>query len=277
MLNNRFAGSCFDIMKRFSEAGIKMHCQIVLCKGVNDGVELMKTMRDLSSLYPSVDSVSIVPAGLTKYRENLYPLEPFTKEECRNVIAQVEGFAEECLSNHGSRIFFCADEMYIKAEKKFPSGKYYEGYPQIENGVGMLRSMADEFVDAMTDIDDLDPFRRRSFSVATGVAAYNFISLLVEEMKKRCYNIDGTVYEIKNEFFGENITVAGLITGKDIYRQLKGKKLGKVLFLPSAMLRHDKDRFLDDTTPAWLENKLNVNIVFVENDGYDFVSKILKL
>lgn len=277
MLSNRFAGSCYDTMKRFAAAGIEMHCQIVLCNGVNDGAELLRTMKDLAALYPSVDSVSVVPAGITKYRDNLYPLKPFSKEECRNVIAQVEGFAEECKLEHGSHIFYCADEMYVKGEMKFPDGRYYEGYPQIENGVGMLRSMADEFIEAMDDIDELDPFRPRSCSIATGVAAYGFISLLVEEMKKKCYNLDCAVYEIKNDFFGENITVAGLITGRDLYRQLRTKPLGKILFLPSVMLRHERDRFLDDTTPQWLEEKLDVKLVFIDSDGYDFVSKILKL
>ncbi|MBE6637048.1 MAG: DUF512 domain-containing protein [Ruminococcaceae bacterium] len=277
MLSNRFAGSCYETMKRFAEAEIEMHCQIVLCKGVNDGAELLRSMQDLAALYPAVSSVSVVPAGITKYREKLYPLTPFTKEECRNVIAQVEGFAEECRARYGSRIFFCADEFYVSGEAKIPSGKSYEGYPQIENGVGMIRSMADEFAAAMKRIEDLDPHRPRSFSIATGVAAYGFIQLMVEEMKKHCYNLEGEVYEIKNEFFGETITVAGLITGRDLYRQLHGKPLGKVLFLPSVMLRHEKDRFLDDTTPAWLEHKLNVRIVFLDNDGYDFVETILKL
>ena len=276
MLNNRFAGSCYDTMKRFAEAGIEMHCQIVLCRGVNDGAELMRSMRDLTALYPMVNSVSIVPAGITKYRENLYPLTPFSKEEARTVIAQVEGFAEECKMKYGSRIFFCADELYLKSGAKFPNGAYYEGYSQIENGVGMIRSFADEFASALKDLEDLDPHRVRSLSIATGTAAYGFIDLLVEELKKRCYNFNCRVYEIKNEFFGENITVAGLLTGQDLYHQLHGKDLGKVLFLPAAMLRHEKDRFLDDTTPACLENKLNTPIVFVENDGYAFVETIFK-
>ncbi len=277
MLNNRFAGSCYDTMKRFADAGIEMHCQIVLCKGVNDGAELYRTMNDLAALYPAVTSVSVVPAGITKHRENLYPLKPFTKEECSKIIAQVEGFSEDCLSKYGSRIFFCADELYIKGNVKFHNGSFYEGYPQIENGVGMLRSMADEFTDAMKDISDLDPFRVRQCSIATGDAAYAFISVLVEEMKKKCYNLDCTVYNIKNDFFGDSITVAGLITGRDIYKQLRGKPLGKVLFLPSVMLRHEKDRFLDDVTPMWLEDKLGVKIIFVDNDGYDFVEKILSI
>ena len=277
MLNNRFAGSCYDTMKRFAEAGIEMHAQIVLCRGVNDGAELMRTMRDLAALYPAVSSVSVVPAGITKYRENLYPLTPFSKEECRTVIAQVEGFAEECRQTYGSRLFFCADELYVKCGAKFPSGDAYEGYPQIENGVGMIRSMADEFTEAIKHTEELDPHRPRFCSVATGVAAFPFIQLMVEEMKRRCYNLNCEVYEIQNDFFGENITVSGLLTGKDLYRQLRGKDLGKVLFLPSSMLRHEKDRFLDDTTPIWLENKLNVKIVFLDNDGEMFVEQILKL
>ncbi len=275
MLSNRFAGSCYDMMKRFAEAGIEMHCQIVLCKGVNDGKQLERTMNDLKALYPMVSSVSVVPAGITKYRENLFPLTPYTSEESAEITEQVEAFSEGCLNELGSRIFFCADELYISGNKKFPSGECYEGYPQIENGVGMVRSMTDEFSSAIEDLIDLDPHRPRSCSIATGSAAYGVISAMVEELKKRCYNFDCTVYEIKNDFFGHTITVAGLITAKDLYRQLRNKPLGKVLFLPSVMLRREKDRFLDDKTPRWLEEKLNVNIEFVDTDGYEFVEKLM--
>lgn len=275
MLSNRFAGSCYETMKRFAAANIEMHCQIVLCNGVNDGAALMRTMRDLSELYPAVSSVSIVPAGLTKYRDNLYPLKPYTKEQCCEIIAQVEGYAEECYIKHRSHIFFCADELYIKAGKKFPSGRYYEGYPQIENGVGMIRSMADEFSDALSETKVENPAKRRECSVATGVAAYPFISSMVQEARKICPGLECNVYEIKNDYFGENITVAGLITGKDLYHQLRGKPLGKVLYLPSVMLRHEKDRFLDDITPSWLESKLNVRIEFTDSDGYEFLRTLL--
>ena len=276
MLSNRFAGSCYDTMKRFAKEGIEMHCQIVLCRGVNDGKELDRTMKDLKALYPMVSSVSVVPAGITKYRENLFPLTPFSESESAEVIEQVENFAEECLNELGSRIFFCADELYISGNKKIPSGECYEGYPQIENGVGMIRSMTDEFLDAVKDLMDYDPHRPRSCSIATGSAAYGVISSMVEELKKRCYNFDCTVYEIKNDFFGHTITVAGLITAKDLYRQLRNKPLGKVLFLPSVMLRREKDRVLDDKTPRWLEEKLNVSIEFIDNDGYEFVDKLMK-
>lgn len=275
MLSNRFAGSCYDTMKRFAEAGIEMHCQIVLCRGVNDGEHLTRTMSDLKALYPSVTSVSVVPAGITKHREGLFPLTPFSSEESKRVVEQVESFAEECRRQLGSRIFFCADELYLDGECSFPSGEYYEGYPQLENGVGMIRSMTDEFTDAIKDLSDLDPHRPRSCSIATGTAAYGVISLMVEELKRRCYNFDCSVYEIKNDFFGHTITVAGLITGKDLYRQLRNKPLGRVLFLPSVMLRRERDRFLDDVTPRWLEEKLNVRIEFVDTDGWQFVEKIM--
>ncbi len=276
MLSNRFAGTCFDTMKRFADAGIEMHCQIVLCNGVNDGDALDKTLFDLSSLYPAVSSVSVVPAGLTKYRDNLYPLKPYTKEECDKIISQVESFASKCYNKHGSRIFFCGDELYIKAERKFPMGEYYEGYPQIENGVGMVRSMADEFMSALKDIKPSREKVRRC-SIATGEAAGPFIEALVKELRRLCPSLDCEVYQIKNEFFGENITVAGLITGKDIYHQLRGKPLGDVLYLPSVMLRREKDRFLDDITPSWLEGKLNVKLDFIDNDGYEFAERLLGL
>ncbi len=274
MLNNRFAGECLDNMRRFAEAGIEMHCQIVLCKGINDGEELERTMNDLAELYPSVNSVSVVPSGVTKYRDGLYPLEIFSKSDCLKVIRQVEAFSEKCKLDFGSRIFFCADEMYVKAELDYHSSDYYEEYPQIENGVGMLRSMEDEFENALECLDKILPNRALQCSIATGEAAYKFISSLAQRLTVRIPNLKCNVYKITNEFFGENITVAGLLTGLDLYKQLKGKKLGDILFLPSVMLRHERDKFLDDTTPEWLEESLGVEIVFTESDGYDFVEKL---
>ena len=276
MLSNRFAGSCYATMKRFAAAGIEMHCQIVLCRGVNDGAELMRTMRDLAALYPQVDSVSIVPAGITKYREKLYPLTPFSKEECRNVIAQVEGFAEECLAKYGSHIFFCADEMYVKGGAKFPDGRYYEGYPQIENGVGMIRSMDGEFTDELDFLDEYDLEKPRKVSVATGAAAYDFIKSLADRLCEQVPTLECNVYRITNDFFGHNITVAGLLTGKDLANQLNGKDLGDRLLIPRVTLRSEGDVFLDDTTPEWLAEQLGgVEIVPVESTGNDFVSKVL--
>jgi putative radical SAM enzyme (TIGR03279 family) len=275
MLNNRYAGDVYEIMKRFARANITMNCQIVLCRDLNDGAKLMKTMNDLALLYPHVASVSVVPAGLTRYREGLYPLESYSADECKVIIKAVEEFAKKCRSEHGSRIFFCADELYIKAGMPIHAGRWYEGYPQLENGVGLIASMRDEFDRALRNIDKYDLNRRRIVSVATGEAAYDFIVGLVSELEERCYNLRCSVYKIENHFFGPEITVAGLITGSDIKNQLTGKRLGKKLILPAVMLRADGDLFLDNMRPAELEWALDVEITFAENNGEDFIRAIL--
>lgn len=275
MLNNKHAGNVLELMRRFASANIKMNCQIVLCKGLNDGAALDRTMADLESLWPAVQSVSVVPAGLTKFREELYPLEPFSPEECAAIIKQVAYYAEHCRKLHSSRIFFCADELYIKAKLPIPPGHAYEGYPQLENGVGMIRSMKDEFDAAMADLSGYDLMRRRDISIATGEAAHGFITKLVNTILRQCPRIKCRVFKIKNNFFGENITVAGLITGTDLYRQLRGKNLGETLYLPATMLRSEGDMFLDSMTPEELSERLGVRIEFVAIDGYEFVEKIL--
>lgn len=275
MLNNKRAGNVMEHMRRFASANIKLNCQIVLCKGLNDGAELDRTMADLASLWPAVQSVSVVPAGLTKYREGLYPLEPFSPGECADIIGQVNAFSERCLEKCSSRIFFCADEFYIKANMPIPPAKDYEDYPQLENGVGMIRLMQDEFDEAVSDLSDFELSRRRDISVATGEAAFDFISGLVEALKKKAPNLDCKVYKIKNEYFGENITVAGLITGVDLYRQLRGKQLGETLYLTRSMLRSEGDMFLDSMTPEELSGLLGVRIKFIANDGFEFVNVLL--
>lgn len=277
MLNNRFAGKIMDTMRKLADAEIEMHCQIVLCKGVNDGKELDRTMNDLASLYPQVTSVSVVPAGLTKYREGLFHLEPFDAEECAEVISQVESFSDAFRAKNGCGLVYASDEFYIKAGRPLPGGETYDGYPQLENGVGMITSMREEFSHAIEDLGDYDVFKQRKCSIATGGAAFGFISSLVDELKEKCGGLNCKVYNIKNDFFGDNITVTGLLTGNDLYHQLRGEDLGNTLFLSSSMLRYDKERFLDDTTPGWLEKKLNVRIEFVDNDGYEFVEKIMTL
>ncbi len=275
MMKNRFAGNVMDILRRFADAGIKIHAQIVLCKGVNDKGELTRSMNDLSSLYPALESCSVVPAGLTKHREGLYPLVPFSDKECAEVIAQVEAFADGCLEKHGSRIFFCGDEMYLKADIPLHDEEYYEGYPQIENGVGLIRSMQTEFDSEYEFIDEYDTAKTRRCSVATGKAAYPFICSLVEKLKEVCYNLECDVYRINNDFFGENITVAGLITGRDLISQLKGNELGDTLFIPSVMLRSGENVFLDDVTVDDVERELHVKVRSVSCDGADFISAIL--
>ncbi len=275
MLSNKNAGKILDNMKKFHDAGIEMHCQIVLCKGLNDGKELERSMTDLEALYPEVSSVSIVPAGLTCHRQGLYPIEPFSKEDCREIIDTVTAFADRCKKEHGCRLFYLADELYIKAEMPIPPEDDYDGYPQIENGVGMIRSMYEEFEDALHGVVAYDVYKRRNVSIATGEAAYGFISSLARKLADKCPGLTLNVYKIKNNFFGENITVSGLLTGIDVYKQLRGKKLGDVLILPSNMLKRDEDLFLDGMTPDMLSEKLHTKIIFSEASGDDFIMKVL--
>ena len=275
MMNNKNAGAVLSYMRRFADAGIRLNCQIVLCKGVNDGAELDRTMRDLVSYMPSLVGVAIVPAGLTDHRDGLYKLEPYTPDEAAAIIDKVDDFAAECLEKYGSRLFFCADELYLKAGRELPDDEYYEGYPQIEDGVGMIRSMQTEFEDEFEYLSDYDTSKPRSLSIATGYAAYDFISSLVARLKAVCPNLDCKVYRIRNDFFGHNITVAGLITGLDILSQLEGKPIGEKLLIPSIMLRHERDRFLDDVTTSELSERLGVELETVETDGADFIRKVL--
>lgn len=276
MMGNRFSGKSLEALKRFYDAGIVMNTQIVLCKGVNDAEELDRSMRDLEALYPQVQSVSVVPSGLTKYREGLYPLEPFSPDECKAVIEQVEEFAAECRRKHDCSIFYLGDEFYIKAGLPLPDSERYDGYPQIENGVGLVTSMKDEFYDELDFLDTYDMARTRRLSIATGEAAYEFISSLARELESRLSDTKINVYKIENKFFGENITVAGLIVGKDLKEQLKGKDLGTKLFIPSVMLRYENDLFLDDISIDSLSRELGVEIETVNNSGFEFVEALLK-
>lgn len=274
MMNNRFAGKSLEYLKRFSENNITMNCQIVLCKGLNDGDELVNTMHDLASLYPAVNSVSIVPAGLTKYREDLYPLEPFSLKETQKVIRTVENFALLCKKEYGSSIFYCGDEMYIKAGLDIPSPDYYEDFSQIENGVGMMASMLEEF-DFAFDDTDASINSKREISVATGNAAYKFIAGLTKRLEDKYDNLKIHVYNIDNDFFGHNITVAGLITATDLINQLKEKPLGSTLFLPRTMLESEGKYFLDSIDITDVEKALNVKIEAIQNDGEVFLQALL--
>ena len=276
MMGNRFAGKSLTALRRFADAGIVMNTQIVLCKGVNDGEELDRSMRELEAFYPQVQSVSVVPSGLTKYREGLYPLEPFSPAECKSVIEQVEEFAAECRKKHNCSIFYLGDEFYIKAGLPLPASERYDGYPQIENGVGLITSIKDEFYDELDFLDTYDMQRKRRLSIATGEAAYEFISSLARELEKRLPDTKINVYKIENKFFGENITVAGLIVGKDLLEQLRGKDLGTKLFIPSVMLRYENDLFLDGVSIDELCEDLGVEIEAVNNSGFEFVEALLK-
>ena len=276
MMKNKNAGKVLSYLRRFADAGISLNCQIVLCKGINDGKELERSMTDLAALYPSLVGVSIVPAGITNYREGLCHLEPFTAEEAGEVIDTIDKFGEKCLKKFGTRLFFSSDELYIEAGRELPGEDYYEGYPQIENGVGMIRSMDGEFTDELDFLDEYDLEKPRKVSVATGAAAYDFIKSLADRLCEQVPTLECHVYKIINDFFGHNITVAGLLTGKDLANQLKDKDLGDRLLIPRVTLRSEGDVFLDDTTPEWLSEQLGgVEIVPVESTGNDFVSKVL--
>lgn len=277
MMGNKRAGEVLAYLQRFAEAGLSLCTQIVLCKGLNDGAELDRSMRDLAALYPALRSCAIVPVGVTKFRERLYPLEMFNQKEAAKVIRQVNAFGEECLQKYGTRLFYCADELYLKAGLPLPGEDYYEDYSQLENGVGMLTSLAAEFDFEMEDLQTLlADFRPpRSVSIATGVAAYAQIAAMAERLSANVPGLTIRVYKIINHFFGETVTVSGLLTGVDLCEQLAGKELGDELLYPETMLKADEDLFLDDMTPAVLSQKLNVPVRASRGEGRAFIRAVL--
>ena len=275
MMKNKRAGEVLSYLRRLADADIALCTQIVLCKGLNDGDELERSMRDLLSYYPALRSCAIVPVGLTKHREKCYPLEAFTPEECARVIDQVNAFGDECLKKHGTRLFYCSDEFYIRAGRSLPTEDYYEDYSQIENGVGMLTSLESEFDFELDDPELPDEIPERTVSVATGDAAYNHIRMLTERLAARVKGLSVNVYRIENRFFGKSVTVAGLLTGKDVSEQLMGQPLGDELLFPAVMLRADGDVFLDDMTPAELSSRLGVPVRATESDGRKLIDALL--
>lgn len=277
MMHNKRAGLVLDYLPRLAEAGITLCGQIVLCRGINDGNELDRSMRDLYALGDAMESVSIVPAGLTKYRDKLFPLTTYSPEEAAAVIDQVEAFAEKCLAECGSRKFFCADELYLKAGRPLHEEEYYEGYAQIENGVGMITSMLTEFDAEMSFLDEYLPDYKapRRVSVCTGVAAYPTIRAMAARLEAVIEGLEINVYQIVNHFFGESITVAGLLTGKDMCEQLEGQDLGEALFFPENTLRAGEDIFLDDMTPEDMSSRLGVPVYPGQNDGAAFIKAML--
>ena len=267
MLRNKNAGKCLDIMRRFAEGGIRMNCQIVCCPGLNDGAELQRSMEELAALYPAVHSVSVVPLGLTKYREGLYPLTPFTPEHTAETIDMVTAFGDECVKKFGTRIFFCSDEMYLCAGRELPEDEFYEEHTQLENGVGMLSLFKTEFDSALALSETPDGV---PFSVASGTAAAPFFEKLVCTAREKYDNIDGRVYAIENDFFGHGVNVSGLITGQDLIKQLQGRELGERLFISQSMLRREEMDFLDDVTLEQAVEALGVPIYPTECDGFAF-------
>jgi len=276
MITNRFAGKLYSIMERLAEAGITMNCQIVLCPGVNDGKELERTITDLSNLYPNVNSVAIVPVGVTRYRDHLPHLEIFNEKTANEALDLVEGLQEKCLEKFGSRFAFMSDEFYIIANREIPDYDSYEGFLQFEDGVGMIRKLGTEIENYLDELPDDYDVREKTVSIATGKSAYEFINSMAELIMKKFPQVKINVYRIVNEFWGETITVSGLITAQDIIKQTEGKERGETLYITRSMLKADELIFLDDVTLEQLEEILGNEVVPCENEGHDFVDKILK-
>lgn len=273
MLHNRFAGEALKKVDILYRGQIEMNGQIVLCKGVNDGEELERTIRDLTGYLPYLKSVSIVPVGLTRYRDGLYPLEPFTKEDAREVLSVIHRWQEKIYQEHGIHMIHAGDEWYVLAEEEVPEEARYDGYLQLENGVGMMRLLFNEVQEALSAVTGDE--RQREISLATGRLMYPYIGKILEEIRKKFPNITTHLYAIRNDFFGERITVSGLITGQDLTGQLKGQPLGERLLLPCNMLKIGEPVFLDDFTLEEVENSLQVKTDIVKSSGQDLLDAVI--
>ena len=273
MLHNRFAGDALKKVDRLYEGGVTMNGQIVLCKGVNDREELEYSLEKLSAYAPVLQSVSIVPVGLSKFRDGLYPLESFTKEDAEHLIEQVELWQKIMMEKHGIHFVHASDEWYILAGRNMPEEGRYDGYLQLENGVGMMRLLETEVKERLSQLEGDD--RKIQASVATGKLAAPFIKKMTELVQEKFPNISVSVYTIKNEFFGEKITVSGLITGQDLKTQLKDRQLGEKVLIPCNMLRSGEDVFLDDLTVEMISEALGTEIVVVDEPGADLVDCLI--
>lgn len=278
MMGNRFAGESLAILKRFAKAGIKMNTQLVLCPGINDGKELDFSLKELSAMYPAVQSVAAVPVGLTKYREGLYPLTAYTKETAGDVIDIMERFSNDFRKNHGVGFCYPADEFFLKAERPMPSAEYYDDYPQLDNGVGLWTSLRDEFFEALESCTQKSRYQK--VTMATGTAAFPLICEFAKAAQEKI-GCSVEVVQIVNHFFGETITVAGLLTGQDLLDQLKGKDLGDALLIPLVMTidytshSTDKNKFLDDITLKEAEAALKLPVIPTGNRGEELLQNLL--
>ena len=273
MLNNRFAGEALLKVDRLFAGEIHMNGQIVLCRGINDGEELERSIRDMAGYLPYLQSVSVVPVGLTKHREGLYPLEPFRQEDAREVLSVIHRWQDRLYEEHGTHFIHAGDEWYILAGEDFPKEERYDGYLQLENGVGMLRLLEDEFDEALREAEGDN--KVREVSAATGLLAGPYIQKMADRLMAKYPNTKIHVYPIRNDFFGELITVSGLITGKDLIAQLRGRQIGEKLLLPCNMFRSGEEVFLDDVTLADVEEALQVRAAIVKSSGRDFIEAVL--
>ena len=279
MLNNRFAGEALKKVKRFYEAGIEMNGQIVLCKGINDREELERSLSDMYGYLPHLRSVSIVPVGLSKYRDGLYPLEPFTKEDAIKLLTTVEKWQAKAMEEYGIHFVHASDEWYILADRAMPDEESYDGYLQLENGVGMVRLMLEEFAEALNEAKEKKQkglrIKEEMLSVVTGRLVYPYIRKMAEEIMEVFPQKAIQVLPIRNDFFGEMITVTGLLTGTDIIAQCKDKELGSRLLLPENLLRSGERVLLDDITIDDIQKSLQVTVDIVKSSGYGFIDTIL--
>ena len=277
MLGHKNAGRGIDIMEKLAAANITMNCQIVSCPGINDGPALDKTLADLAGMYPAVNSVSVVPVGVTKFREGLHPIAPYTREQAAAVVEQVERFAAEHKAKHGTSLVWCSDEFYLIAGRDLPDEDYFEEFTQLDNGVGMLRLLRSEFVRALDLLDQEEMEGVTPFSIATGLSAAPFLSEIVDMAREKCGKIEADVHAIQNDFFGHTIVVSGLITGGDLIAQLRGKRLGERLLISASMLRSGERVFLDDVTLDDVERELGIPVIPVAQDGYELCDAIFGL
>lgn len=273
MLHNRFAGRLMDQLQRLYDGHIEMNSQIVLCKNINDGVHLDRSIEDLSRFMPYMESVSVVPMGFTKFREGLYAVEPFDRDDAIRVLDQIHRWQDKLLEEYGSRFVYAGDEWYIMAGRELPPAEAYDGYGQLENGIGMMRLLMEEFLEALKGYGGDD--RQRHVSIVSGKLASGYIRQLVAMLQEKYPGVQADVHCIANRFFGESITVTGLITGGDIIEQLKGVDLGQRLLLPINMLRSGERVFLDDITVEDIEKALQVPADIIKSNGDDLILKIL--
>ena len=276
MINNKFAGKLMDTMRRLADAGIEMNAQIVLCPGYNDKEELERTLEDLASLRPYVDSAAIVPEGITRYKDKLAKLEIFDEKSAGETIDQVHKLQEKYLKELNTRFAFLSDEFYIIAKRPLLKYDEYEGFIQFEDGVGMITKMGTEIINYLDSINDERLNKSKKVSIATGKSAYEFMCNVAEKIMDKFKNIEINVYRIKNNFFGETITVSGLLTATDLIDQLKDKDLGETLYITRSMMKADEEIFLDNITLKELEEKLNIEVVPCQNEGIDVVDKVTK-
>lgn len=277
MMKNKRAGECLSYIYRLAEAGIELNTQLVLCPGINDGEELEYSISELSRLYPAVRSIAAVPVGVTRHREGLFDMPEYTAEAAAQVIDIIDRMGGELKKKHGTRLVYAADEFYLKAGRSIPDADYYEDYPQIENGVGMWTSFADEAEDIISELD-VKADIKKSLSLATGAAAYPLINETAKRLSAIYPGLEINTYEIKNDFYGHSVTVAGLITGGDLINQLRGRVLGQELIIPDVMLRSEGDLFLDNVSLEDAERELGVKIRTVsESTGFELVKMILDI